>query len=171
MANYKRYYLDNSPYFITTNTVDRRPIFHDIHLANILMENIDYYRAKMKFLFIGYVIMPNHFHAIFIPQASYTISDIMRNIKYHTAKDIHIHIQGRSGPGPDLRWLESGQIWQARFYDEVIENDKELIIKLDYIHYNPVKSGLTQDAVDYKYSSARNYYLNDHSIIKIDHIN
>jgi len=167
MANYKRYYLDESPYFITTNTVDRRPIFYDIHLANILIENIDYYRAKMKFLFIGYVIMPDHFHGIFIPRAPYTISDIMRNIKYHTAKDIHSHIQGRSGPGPDLRF---GRIWQARFYDEVIESDKELIIKLDYIHYNPVKAGITQDQVDYKYSSARNYYLNSHSIIKIDQI-
>jgi hypothetical protein len=40
--------------------------------------------------------------------------------------------------------------------------------KLLYIHNNPVKAGLVTKPEDYKYSSARNYINNDHSIIKIN---
>lgn len=61
-------------------------------------------------------------------------------------------------------------IWQRRFWDHVIRNDLDLEEKLNYINYNAVKHGLVSDPVDYKYSSARNYYLGDDSVIKIDRI-
>lgn len=35
---------------------------------------------------------------------------------------------------------------------------------------NPVKAGLVKDMNDWKYSSARNYFLDDESVIKIDRI-
>jgi hypothetical protein len=40
--------------------------------------------------------------------------------------------------------------------------------KLEYIHNNPVKVGLVTNPEDYKYSSARNYVLDDHSVIEVD---
>ena len=55
-----------------------------------------------------------------------------------------------------------------RFDDEVIRNEKMFWIKLKYIHHNPVKAGLVNKPEDYKYSSARNYILDDHSILKVD---
>ena len=43
-----------------------------------------------------------------------------------------------------------------------------LIEKLNYIHNNPVCAGLVSKAVDYPYSSCRNYELNDETLIEID---
>jgi hypothetical protein len=40
--------------------------------------------------------------------------------------------------------------------------------KLHYIHRNPVEAGLVNSPEEYKYSSARNYINNDHSVIKVD---
>ncbi len=40
--------------------------------------------------------------------------------------------------------------------------------RLQYIHNNPVKAGIVTRAVDYKYSSARNYVYEDHSVIYVD---
>lgn len=40
--------------------------------------------------------------------------------------------------------------------------------KLDYIHNNPVETGFVTDPIDWKYSSARNYGNNDHTILEID---
>jgi len=65
----------------------------------------------------------------------------------------------------------SGQnykVWMSRSWIENIYSDKFLEQKLEYIHQNPVRAGFVKDPVDWKYSSARNYYLNDHSLIKID---
>ena len=39
----------------------------------------------------------------------------------------------------------------------MIENDSVLRQKLDYIHNNPVKRGYVDEAVHWRYSSARNY--------------
>ena len=54
-----------------------------------------------------------------------------------------------------------------RFDDEVIQNVGMLRTKLEYIHNNPVQAGLVASPEEYKYSSARNYILGDHSIIEI----
>ncbi|OGU77490.1 MAG: hypothetical protein A2V93_07050 [Ignavibacteria bacterium RBG_16_34_14] len=55
-----------------------------------------------------------------------------------------------------------------RFDDEVIRNEKMFWTKLHYIRSNPVEAGLVGSPEKYKYSSARNYINNDHSVIKVD---
>jgi len=60
------------------------------------------------------------------------------------------------------------KFWMPRFDDEVIRNERMFWTKLHYIHKNPVKAGLVESSEKYKYSSARNYINNDHSIIMVD---
>jgi hypothetical protein len=40
--------------------------------------------------------------------------------------------------------------------------------KLKYIHDNPVVSGFVRNPIDWKFSSARNYGNDDHTILEID---
>lgn len=40
--------------------------------------------------------------------------------------------------------------------------------KLQYIHNNPVKAGLVESAEQFRYSSARNYVLGDHSVLEVE---
>ena len=49
------------------------------------------------------------------------------------------------------------RLWQRGFYDFNIYNEETLTEKLDYIHNNPVKSGLTTSPGDYTWSSYRFY--------------
>ena len=60
------------------------------------------------------------------------------------------------------------KFWMPRFDDKVIRNERMFWTKLHYIHKNPVKAGIVESAEKYKYSSARNYVNNDHSIMLID---
>lgn len=125
MPNFKRYVIDGAIYFITTNTFNKRWIFENEKFSKILLSNINFYRNEMGFKFFGYVIMPWHLHCLIqpTPNKKFTISDIMRSIKYRTASDIrklrqsHTNVSGsinscrsglnknhcRSGPGPDLQ--------------------------------------------------------------------
>ena len=48
------------------------------------------------------------------------------------------------------------------------EKVKIMKIKMDYIHNNPLRAGLTKEPKDYLYSSFRNYYLNDQSVFRVD---
>jgi len=46
---------------------------------------------------------------------------------------------------------------------------KRIKQKIDYIHNNPVESGFVVNAVDWKYSSARNYQ-DDNTVLEIDSV-
>ena len=60
------------------------------------------------------------------------------------------------------------KFWMPRFDDQVIRTPQMLQTKLEYIHNNPVVAGLAPTQEAYKYSSARNYNLGDHSIIEVN---
>jgi REP element-mobilizing transposase RayT len=58
-------------------------------------------------------------------------------------------------------WQQHNQpieIWSLNVFEQ----------KLNYIHKNPVETGFVTDPIDWKYSSARNYGDDDHTVLKID---
>ncbi len=50
----------------------------------------------------------------------------------------------------------------------IVLEERDFKKRIDYIHKNPLISGLVQQISDYPYSSFRNYYFEDDSLIKID---
>ena len=60
------------------------------------------------------------------------------------------------------------QIWERNPLSIELFNKEVLIQKLNYIHNNPIETGFVTDAIDWKYSSARNYGNNDQTILEID---
>jgi len=48
-------------------------------------------------------------------------------------------------------------IWQRRYYEHTIRDEKDFNLHLDYIHYNPVKHHYVQSAKEWKYSSFDKY--------------
>ena len=49
------------------------------------------------------------------------------------------------------------QIWQEGIQPKLIQTDTIMISKIKYIHENPVKRGYVDDAVHWRYCSARDY--------------
>jgi len=177
---------------VTTRTFQSKKYFSDERCCEILLRDISFYRKKLGFKLIGYCIMPDHLHLIiWWDRDDITISKIIQSIKSHSARRIvdYLYNGGRRGPltspknglgqGTQATWREYSHrriseqvyhIWQPSFYDFNIYSNRKLEQKLDYIHNNPVKARLVRGVTDYKYSSARNYYLGDSSGIKIDRI-
>jgi len=48
-------------------------------------------------------------------------------------------------------------IWQRRFWEHAIKDDNDLHRHLDYIHFNPVKHGYCEKALDWPFSTFHNY--------------
>jgi len=44
-------------------------------------------------------------------------------------------------------------IWQRRFWEHTIRDDRDYAAHMDYIHFNPVKHGLVADVGTWPYSS------------------
>ncbi len=61
------------------------------------------------------------------------------------------------------------KIWEDRFDDLYLNQEKTFWVKFNYIHNNPVKAGLVKRPEDYPYSSARNYFLKTkHGVLGVD---
>jgi putative transposase len=48
-------------------------------------------------------------------------------------------------------------LWQRRYWEHTIRNDKDFERHVDYIHFNPVKHGLVTRVEDWRYSSFHRY--------------
>jgi putative transposase len=46
-------------------------------------------------------------------------------------------------------------IWQRRYWEHTIRDERDYAAYFDYIHFNPVKHGLTERAADWPFSSFR----------------
>ena len=99
----------------------------------------------------------------------------MRDLKKFSAWDIlenidktDKHLSKIFSSAADGYPTQKRKLWMPRFDDEVIRNEKMFWVKLNYIHNNPIEAGLVSIPEDYKYSSARNYKLGDHSILEVD---
>jgi putative transposase len=81
-----------------------------------------------------YVVMPNHFHAIFwLPGTGISYGDVVAAFKSVTTNE---YIRGvREGRFPRF----DGRLWQRGSYDRVIRNEEELNRVRLYIHQNPEK--------------------------------
>ncbi|HEX9971441.1 MAG TPA: hypothetical protein VGD14_05160 [bacterium] len=60
------------------------------------------------------------------------------------------------------------RLFQKGDYDFQVITPKKLIEKLKYMHENPVRAKLVEKPEDYPFSSARNYILDDDSLIRLD---
>jgi len=44
-------------------------------------------------------------------------------------------------------------VWQRRFWEHTIEDEKDFSIHFDYIHWNPVKHGYVKSPADWPHST------------------
>ena len=169
--------IEEQFYFVTTTVVDRINVFTEDRYCDILVRNIRHYQKRYEFSVLGYVIMPSHFHLIVeVDPRKGTISDIMRDIKKYSAWDLLEALQNDGRTDLTQLFRDRGKafpnhkhkLWMSRFDDEVVRNQQMFWAKLSYIHRNPVEAGLVERQEDYRYSSARNYGVGDHSVLYVD---
>jgi putative transposase len=100
------------------------------------------------------VVLPDHLHAIWtLPEDDVDFSTRWALIKAGFSRCI---------PAEERRSksrITKGErgIWQRRFWEHLIPDEKDYAAHLDYIHCNPVKHGHAQSAADWPYSTFHRY--------------
>ncbi len=150
---YRRSYVSGGCYFFTVNLQDRS--------KSLLVEHVDVLRSAMRkvkqnhpFEIEAIVIMPNHLHALWqLPENDADFSTRWNLIKGGFSRALsstELISKSREKKG------ERG-IWQRRFWEHLIRDDKDYERHVDYIHFNPVKHGFVKRPVDWEYSSIHRY--------------
>jgi len=110
-----------------------------------LIDNIIFYLKKYNAALAGYVLMPDHIHFIIFINGD-KLSAFMRDFKKYVSQKIV----------KDYKINES-RIWFPRYDRVAIFSEEIMRTKLENIHNNPVKRGLVRKAIDWEWSSARDY--------------
>jgi len=153
------YDSDRHVHFVTFSCYKRRRLLDSDRAKRITIGHLGSTLAKLNGICLGFVIMPDHVHAmVWFPETE-QLSRFMNHWK--TASSISIKKLYREAfssyetiSGPDDR------IWQERYYGLNLWSRGKVEQKLDYMHLNPLRAGLVEKPEAYPFSSARWYLLN-----------
>lgn len=158
MAKSRRRIIDDRLYahFVTFSVDQRRRLLDHDHpkriVLGVLNDQIERFNARC----VGFVIMPDHVHAlVWFPQTG-QLSRFMHGWK--RISSFHIRTWYRTEADRYFRGFGLGdRFWYPKSHAFEIESQAKLEEKLNYMHQNPVTAGLVRRAVDWKWSSARWY--------------
>ena len=153
MANYKRLFLAGHSYYLTVVTHRREPLLveHIELLRESFRESKRYYCYEINAI----VVLPDHIHMIITPETSTDYPKIVRAIKYNFSTKLVgcdcYHTDEEQSLSRYRRGLKT--IWQKRYYEHTIRDEKDYFRCLEYMQNNPVKHELVDNMKDWKYSS------------------
>jgi putative transposase len=149
MPNYRRNRIPGGTYFFTVNLLERKSHLLVKHI-DVLREAVRITKRKHPFHIDARVVLPDHLHCIWtLPAGDDDYSGRWRAIKKHVSKAIP---EGEYRSKTRLKRNERG-IWQRRFWEHTIKDDKDYAAHMDYIHYNPVKHGWVETVKEWPYST------------------
>ncbi|MEW6765583.1 MAG: transposase [Pseudomonadota bacterium] len=153
MSDYHRNRQPGGTYFFTVNLFDRRSTLLIDH-ADALREAVRTVRARRPFHIDAWVMLPEHMHAIWtLPAGDVDYSGRWRDIKVAFARMLP-KLEPRSPV--QLARGERG-IWQRRFWEHTLRDERDYAAHVDYVHINPIKHGLVSRVRDWPYSTFHRY--------------
>lgn len=163
-------------YLVTSSTVEWLPVFVSGETCRVITSSLDYCRRHKGLKVFAYVVMPTHFHAILASDSPKDLSNIMRDLKRHTSRELiqvleksncRVALSAFQSAGRDAKGNEDYKLWQDGYHPKGIFLEDVLRQKIEYVHQNPVRKGLVERVEDWLFSSARNYFERE-SILEID---
>ena len=166
-----RYFVEDqhAPYFLTMTVVHWIDLFTRKEYKHIIVDSLSYCLEKKGLTIYAWVLMSNHLHLIARVEAPNTMTGFLRDFKKFTSKVIIESIQSINESRRDwlldkfgfeahrTRRAEQFKVWQDGNHAVFLESASFIEQKLNYIHENPVRQEIVENAEDYLYSSALDY--------------
>ena len=158
MSHYRRDHTPGATWFFTTNLADRQ--------SDLLVRHIDQLReawrhvpATHPFETLAVCILPDHIHTLWrLPEGDSNYALRWRLIKSRFTRGLPA---ASARTKSQLDRGESG-LWQRRYWEHAIRNERDLQAHVDYIHFNPVKHGHVEQVKDWPHSSFHRFVTAGH---------
>ena len=161
-SRYKIYEATH-PHFVTCTILHWLPIFTRKESVQIVIDSLKFLQQKDNLKIYAYVILENHLHMVVqsnnLPKTmesfkKFTANEILKLLKKENAK---VLLEQFKFYKKAHKKDKEHQIWEEGYQPKLIQTDKMIKIKIDYIHLNPVKRGYVDKPEHWRYSSARDY--------------
>lgn len=171
----------NAIHFITFAVIQWIDVFTRSVYKDIVVESLKYCQRNKGLKIHAWVIMSNHIHLICSTEEPFKLSDVLRDFKKHTSKQIIKSIENNTKESRKawMLWIfkrageqnnrnEIYQFWQQDNHPIECTNRAILDSKLKYLHENPVRANIVKFESEYVYSSGIDYYTNENGLLEID---
>ena len=156
---YRRARTKGGTYFFTVVTHQRRKFLCDPENVNLLRLVIKEVMNNHPFTIDAFVLLPDHLHCLWtLPGNDCDFSKRWRLIKGSFSRRCNSLYKG--GLSASRQHKKEQAVWQRRFWEHTIRNERDFTQHVEYIHFNPVKHGLTDMPGEWPYSSFHRY-VND----------
>lgn len=169
MISRKIYDSEHHAQFITCTCYHRRRMLDCEQMRDELTQILIMKLRDYEGICSGYVIMPDHFHTIVWFEESETLSRFMKSLKQTSSMKLKRLLRAVA-PCYASQIPMADAFWMPKYYPFNLYSTRKAEEKLDCMHKNPVTAGLVERAVDWRWSSARHYLLNEPSTVPLDWI-
>jgi putative transposase len=164
----KRYYGAGHLHYITCSCdPGKRCLGTDGH-RDLFLKILEEVRNEHRFVVLGNVVMPEHFHLLMSEPQVGTPSTAMQSVKQRFAQRVVPRRRRRNSTQGWLSKSEPMPVWQPRFYDFNVWTEHKRVEKLRYMHRNPVKRGLVQEPEQWPWSSFRYYKYGEVGLVRVN---
>lgn len=161
------------PHYVTLTVIDWVDVFTRNEYKDILLQSIRYCQKEKGLIVHAWVLKTNHIHMIISRSRDQYLELILRDMKKFTSSKITCAIENNPTESRKEWMLEifrkngiknpnnqKYQFWIQDSHPIELYSQHVTWQKIDYIHDNPVKSGIVENRGDYLYSSAYAYENN-----------
>ncbi|ADB18706.1 protein of unknown function DUF1568 [Pirellula staleyi DSM 6068] len=149
-------------HFVTFGVDSHRRLLDLDQPKRLLLGTLNHQLEALNASCVGFVIMPDHVHALlWVPQVE-LIDRFLHGWKRMSSYAIR-RWYAEHAPHYFSKFGMGKKFWRPRSFVLPVELSDVVRIKLDYIHLNPVRAGLVDRAIDWRWSSAR-YYIEGRSV-------
>ena len=141
-------------FHVIVQGINKEYIFEEERYIKQYLKLLKKYEKQFDLCIIAYCIMNNHAHILLSINKIEDRSKFMQKVNSMYANYYNYFNNNRVG-----------YVYRGRFISEPILDKRYFIKCINYIHQNPVKALMVENAEDYIYSSY-NEYLNDKNILK-----
>ena len=150
MPDYRRAWQPGGTYFFTVNLLQRQGNDLLINHIDLLRTAVTTVQHGHSFKIHGWVVLPEHLHCVIELRADDAdFATRWRLIKMEFSKALP---RTENLSAVRIRRGERG-IWQRRYWEHLIRDERDYRAHMDYVHINPVKHGLVEHVADWPYSA------------------
>ncbi len=169
MAVRRIYDQEQQAHFVTFSCYRRRRMLESPEMRDKLIEILSKKLSRYQGICSGFVVMPDHVHAIVWFRKPGELSLFMKSWKQTSSLILKKMLRGIFPKYAEKIPYEEA-FWQPKYYAFNLYTEKKASEKLDYMHRNPVTARLVERAIDWKWSSARHLLIHEPSIVPLEWI-
>jgi len=165
----KRYYGAGHAHFITCGSYHRMPWLDTAARRDLFLTILEEVRERCRFVVLGYVVMPDHFHLLIGEPQVGDPSKVTQLVKQIYAQRVIPRTrQTQSDAQNSPSASKPVHVWEARFYDFNVWTEQKRVENLRCIPRNPVKRGLVSEPEKWAWSSFRDYLFGQTGRVRVN---